>query len=428
MKPEVETIIVRAYVNYARTTNFDQAKFSAFIGDHPEVLGDVSRDRLKKAIHEYGEAFVEDVDPQLDLYQVRELVDATPEVNAFFESVPDAKMSSVAAHLRGFPFKQASAKKQLRTALLTLYGADELGDPAAIEQSLDNDLASITGDQPDLGADPMGADPMGADPMGANTTEDPEMGMGESLPPDIEDEAVHTIEKYLMQDVFNNKIIPKVTVLSAWKVQNGYVIRLAFASNDDKKKIYTHAVIHNDRLVLPAEITSDPDGKQVIGDFDKETILQQFAESEGTEMKTENYSDLMDQMVSSPTPVAASKLLDKIVRKFGQEVGNEAFRTYTMLKKPVESPEVKVASGNRLDVKTEMAELSSSDETSRFFGKDAEELDKITLNLKKRAVVISDEDIEEATKADHKARYTASPTEAPKPEPPKMYSEEDENV
>lgn len=419
MRPEAELIIARAYVNYANTCKFDQHKFAAFVGDFPEVLGDVSREQLKKAIHSYGEAFIDDINPVLDMAQVRELTDQKSATEEFFNTLPSTRKADVVQHFQKHQFKSASARKQVRAALLTVYGVEDTAAAPEDNAALTQDLADITGDTPADALGPLPGSPTDAmtdSALGAGADLGADAGLGggmgsETLPPDLEDKSLHTIEKYLMQDVFNNKIIPKVSIVNAWKLQNGYVIRLQFAAQDDSKKVYTHAVIYNDKIVLPAELTADEDGKQVLGEFNKETFLNEFAEQQsGKPASKENYSDLMTQMISSPVPVAA-KTLDLIVRKFGQEAGYEAFDSYTriMHKKDAKTP----TGAMRVEATLNQAELSDTIDEAHFFNEEDNRINAMAARIKSGIALPDSVDLDKKNAlAEIQAASTQGPTDA----------------
>lgn len=358
-----EAIVVRAYVNHTGTAKFSGEKFSGFLADFPMLLEDFSKEQLKKAIATYGEAFIEDIDPTIKVAELRELITPGKEMDIFFGSLPNLHLSTVVQQFKQFKFSDTTNKRQIGRALLTVYGAAPVNPEADINAALNKDVEALGPAGPDAPIDETTVPDMAGAPVdseeGAPTNIPPvdEMNgpIGEdsgALPPDVEETALHTIDKFLIHDVFNNRIIPKVSVTSAWKVQNGFVVTLEFASTDGEKKAYTQAVIHNGRIILPAELTSDAEGKTKVGDFNKDTLLSYFAEQAGSDIptKSDNYNNMMDQMMTSQTPVAASKVLDRIIQRFGAEVGKQAFDTYTRVKHKKSSEAVKLSAASKLEV------------------------------------------------------------------------------
>lgn len=360
-----EAIVVRAYVNHTGTSKFSGEKFSGFLADFPMLLEDFSKDQLKKAIATYGEAFVEDIDPTIKVAEIKGFISPGKEMDIFFGSLPNLRLSTVVSHFKQFKFADASNKRQIGRALLTIYGANPTDPMADMNAALNKDVDMLgpagPGGEPPVepAPTPDSVGDMDEDPMSAGTNLNPvdEMNgpIGENagaLPPDVEETALHTMDKFLIHDVFNNRIIPKVSVTNAWKVQNGFVVTLEFASTDGEKKAYTQAVIHNDRLILPAELTSDAEGKTKVGDFDKDTLLNYFAEQAGSDLptKSDNYNNMMDQMMTAPTPIAASKVMDRIIQRFGSTVGKQAFDTYTRVKHKKSPEAVKLSAASKLEV------------------------------------------------------------------------------
>ena len=347
-----EAIVVRAYVNFAGTPKVNEKKFSSFIAEFPKILEDFSISGLKSAISRYGSAFIDDIDPEVNPADIKQYMDPGKEVDAFFNMLSNLRLSSVVAQVKQFPFQNQQNKRQIKRALLTVYGQDPADFAGTMDAALDQDVAALGPSAPPTPpADPAGAPetemvPDALPPMDENTPGD----MMETLPPDVEEKALHTVDKFLIHDVFNNRIIPKVSITNAWKVQNGYVITMEFASTDGEKKAYTQAVIHNDTLILPAELTSDAEGRSKVGDFNKDTLLNYFAEQAGGDLatKSDNYTSMMDQMMSA-APVAAAKIMDRIIQRFGAEVGKQAFDTYTRVKYKRATP-AKLGSSMRLEV------------------------------------------------------------------------------
>jgi len=335
--------------------------FSKFVSDFPEILNDFSRAQLRQMIVNGALNFKDDVDPVININEVKEgLKEKNAEIEYFFKSAP-IRLKSFIDYFKSFPFKIASNKSLIRKALLTIYGQDAPEPEKAAESTLDKELTDITEDTP-------------SDIKSPETKEEKEE---ESLPPDLEDEAVNTLNGYLQKDVFNNKIIPVVKIVEAYKLQNGYIVTFELASLDKTKKVYTSAVIYNDKLVLPAEIRDENDA--VIGEFNKDVILDVFAETEG-KMPTEsdNYQDLLNEMIKTKSPETASKILDKIIQKFGAEVGRNAFDTFTRIKyKKYNTEPIGVA--NRLDVRlaTDLINFEFED-----YDVDKSELDKMLKKFK----------------------------------------------
>ena len=316
-------LIVRAYVNFTGKTSLDKDSYNAFVFTHPEVKSEISPAVMKKAVAAYGEAFRDDIDPKVNLTELQPYLRPSNEAALFFTTLPNTRVSSIKEHFKSFPFKNASVKKNIKVALLSVYGADSLGSMEELNKSLDQQTKDITGPLPNEGpatnpmdianeADstlpapaqpeaPIPDAPAGIDSMPQQEVEVPD----ESLPADIEEQAQTTLENYLIRDVFNSKLIPKVSITEAWKLQNGYVIKAEFASLDGSTKVYTTAVIHNNKIVLPAEL-EDAQGNK-IDEFNKDAILKVFA-VEGQQMPRASQSpdNLLSQMATPGTGKAAA--------------------------------------------------------------------------------------------------------------------------
>jgi len=316
-------VVVRAYVNYAGVPGFDKKKFANFLADNPMVREEFSPQVLEDSIRKFAGAFIDDVDPVVNREELKSYVESTRELDTFFSSIPGSRLSNYIQHLREFPFKESTSKHIVRKALLTVYGADNLADPANLEQGLDNKLTDIAGPDAAMPA------PVSTEESPADLAAEPQQTPAEALPPDVDEKALHTIENYLMKDVFSNKIIPIVKIIEAWKLQSGYVIKVEFASQDGTTKAYTTAVIHNDLLVLPAELEGEDGSK--LGEFNKETLLQTFAVEGSSPRDTDNYQDLMGQMLKAPAPVVG-QILRKIKIAHGADQARIAFDAYTRIK------------------------------------------------------------------------------------------------
>jgi len=348
-----EDIVVKAYVTHAGTTKFDNRKFAAFLGKFPEVLTEMPRADVKHAIQRRAGAFEDDVNPILSIGNIKSFIgNPTAEVSIFFKSAP-ARKQAFLEHLKNFPFSSPQSRSFIRKAILLAYGAEPVNPEADIGAGLDKGLEDLG---TELGAPPAPAPAPDAGVPGEPPVVPPEVPEDvpgtESLPPEIEEQAVATLNGYLQKDVFNNKIIPVVTIKEAWKLQNGYVVTFEMASLDKSVSAFTTAVVYNDKLVLPAEIRDSNDA--VIGEFNKDTILGVFAEQEGAmPRESDNYTDLMGQMMSSKTEEKAAKVLDLILHKFGHEVARGALDSYTRIKHSKRN-NPKIGAADRLVVSTKV--------------------------------------------------------------------------
>jgi hypothetical protein len=316
-------LIVRAYVNFAGKTSLDKDSYNAFVFTHPEVKAEISPAIMKKAVSAYGEAFRDDIDPKINTAELQPYLRPSNEAALFFNTLPNTRVSSVKEHFKNFPFKNAAVKKNIKVALLTVYGADNLSSMDELNKSLDQQTQDVTGPLPNEGpaTNPMDIAnetdstlptpaipetaipdaPAGIDSMPQQEVEVPD----ESLPADIEEQAQTTLENYLIRDVFNSKLIPKVSITEAWKLQNGYVIKAEFASLDGSTKVYTTAVIHNNKIVLPAEL-EDAEGNK-IDEFNKDAILKVFAvEGQQIPRASQSPDNLLSQMATPGANKAAS--------------------------------------------------------------------------------------------------------------------------
>lgn len=152
---------------------------------------------------------------------------------------------------------------------------------------------------------------------------------GDYLDPDLEKDILLTLQNYLQKYIFNSKLIPEIKILKAFAVKNGYVIDLEFSSFDGKVKAFAKAVVHNKKLVPPAEL-EDSNGNK-IGDFNKETFLSLFAVNKKNFNKMD-YQELSDEMMKSPSYIQASKVLNIIKEKYGPDIARQAFENYITLR------------------------------------------------------------------------------------------------
>lgn len=345
-----EKIIVRAYVSYARVAKFDDRKFAAFVSEFPEVLKETSKQNLKRAIVQSAELFKDEVDPVIDVAGIKSQIDKpTGEVEYFFNTAP-SRLASFLDHLKNFQFREGTSKPIIRKAVLMVYGADPMDPAGAAAGGLDAQLGDITGVPPETVPGTETAGPATPPIMDSNAAPALDATQQEgSLPADVEEQAVHTLNGFLQKDVFNNKIIPMVRVVEAAKLQNGYTVKFELASVDNTVKAYTDAVIYNDLLVLPAELRDE--GNKVIGEFNKDTILGVFAEAEGAMPRdSDGYQNLMTQMISAPTEAKASAILERIIQRYGEHVGRNALDSMVRVKLN-KTAQPKFAVADKLDVK-----------------------------------------------------------------------------
>jgi len=355
-----QDLIVKAYVHYAGIPRFDDKIFKQFVGEFPELIREFPKAQLRQMIVRGAEAFRDEIDPVIDINEIRKNVGReNTELEYFFNHAP-TRLKAFIDHFKTFPFKSASNKSIVKKSILTVYGEDVQNPESTMNKNLDKELSDIlNSDATNPSTTPE--TPNTSDILDTSETKNTsETTLGEdikpegestaeSLPPEIEDEAVATLNGYLQKDVFNNKLIPVVKIVEAWKLQNGYIVTFELSSLDKSKKVYASAVVYNDKLVLPAELRDEND--QVIGEFNKDTILNVFAETE-SEMPTDsdNYQDLMSEMIKTRSPAKASKILDKIIQRFGAEVGRNAFDTFTRVKYKKTSADP-IRPANLLDVK-----------------------------------------------------------------------------
>ena len=358
-----QDLIVKAYVHYAGMPRFDDKIFKQFVGEFPELLREFPRAQLRQMIVHGAAAFRDEIDPVIDINEIRKNVGReNTELEYFFNHAP-TRLKAFIDHFKTFPFKSASNKSIVKKSILTVYGEDVQNPESTMNKNLDKELSDILNSDttnqattPETPKTPNTSDIL--DTSETKNTSETTLGedikpegesTAESLPPEIEDEAVATLNGYLQKDVFNNKLIPVVKIVEAWKLQNGYIVTFELSSLDKSKKVYASAVVYNDKLVLPAELRDEND--QVVGEFNKDTILNVFAEAE-SEMPTDsdNYQDLMSEMIKTRSPAKASKILDKIIQKFGAEVGRNAFDTFTRVKYKKTSA-APIRSADLLDIK-----------------------------------------------------------------------------
>lgn len=373
MTLSAEDLVVRAYVKYAGVPRFNEKKFAGFLGKYPKISQMMSRAQLRSLITKGAAAHIDMLDPILNIEALNAWI-PTPnrETKAFLEMAP-RRLQAFVDHFKRFAFQDNKNKIQLKNAILTVYGADPSAEPAAtpnpagdpnamgdpadhlaedMNATSDNQLPPIAG-EPGALPDNQGLDAMGpatgepGAPSEITPGDDEQIG---TLPPELEEQATSALSKYLQKDVFQNKLIPVVKISEAWKLQDGYVVKFEMSSMDDSVKAYTVGTIYNDTLILPAEIRDSED--KVLGEFNHEVLQKTFAEVGGkSETKSENYQNLMDQMVSTPDAKAASKILDHIISRFGSYIGKQAFDSYVRITGKSYEDVEKLGAASRLDVK-----------------------------------------------------------------------------
>ena len=347
-----EQIITRAYILHTGELSFNQVKFSNFLTAYPTLMHEQSKDELARVIKANISKVSEDINPRVDSNELGDLLPpADTETKDFLIMVHNKPLVDVSSYLNKFRFKSAQNKKNIKNALFAVYGedAEALGTGVMGEKPIDMGPTLEEGKDenteipnPTDEIQPMQSEPEDMTP--------PAEDMTTTLDPAVEEDAIFTIEGYLQTDVFNSKLIPTVKIVKAEQLKNGYVIHLLFDSKDGQSKAYATAVIHNKKLVLPAELYGDEGMNEKLGDFNQETFNNVFTVAEQKKnLPTDNYGELMDQMATAPSTVEANVVLEKILRKFGQEVAANAWESYirrTAHQGPVAKPGV----AERLDV------------------------------------------------------------------------------
>lgn len=328
-----DKIITRAYILHTGEIGFSNTKFSNFLATYPGLAQRYSKDTLQRMIKANLVELSADLNPIVDANELVELM-GKPDVETkdFLITIHEKPLTDVVAFYNNFRFKSAKNKTNIKNALHAVYGAD---DTALGMDALGGEVPDMAPEQDSISkpADTEAIQPLedATDTLDDLPTED--AAPTESLDPAVEEDAIFTIEGYLQTDVFNSKLIPVVKVIKAEKLKNGYVLHLAFTSKDEQSSAYATAVVHNKKLVLPAELYSDEGMTNKLGDFNPETFTQAFTVAEQKKsIPTDNYSEMMDQMASSPSTVEANVVLEKILRKFGQEVAASSWESYIRLK------------------------------------------------------------------------------------------------
>lgn len=337
--------IVKAYVAHSGSFEFDNRKFSAFVNDFPDLLNNYPRIQLAHMIKAELPKVAEEMDPIVNTDDLKSLIITTDnESDIFLNTIKNKRLSQAVREFQNFPFYNKNNKIRIKNAILAVYGAD-------LANSGNDALGNIP--EPPLAETPAPApkapETNPTDRGKTKAEETSEESPQKALDPKLEEDAVFTIEKYLQKYIFNSKLIPIVKIVKAFEVKNGYVIEIEFSSPDGKTKAFAKAVIHNNKLVPPAELEDENENK--IGDFNSETFLKLFSVEKGRP-KTDNYNDLMDQMVSAPDYVQAGLILQKIAKKFGPEIANNALDSFIRIRTKRDK-KIILGSPSRLGVKIE---------------------------------------------------------------------------
>ena len=345
-----DKIITRAYILHTGELNFNQTKFSNFLSAYPGLMEKHSKAALQRMIRANIVEVSQDLNPNVDSNELADLIGLTDtETKDFLITINNKPLIDVANYFSTFRFKSAHNRKNIKRALFAVYG----------QEAADLGMGVLGGDAPDMApvSDTPADAPVPPEPKDEITDMEAAPGDSEqptpatSLDPAVEEDAIFTIEGYLQTDVFNSRLIPNVRVVKAEKLKNGYVLHIEFASKDNQSKAYATTVVHNKKLVLPAELYSDEGMSEKIGDFDQDTLNQVFTVAEQKKsIPTDNYGELMDQMVQSPSTVEANVILEKILKKFGQEVAAGAWESY-IRRKAHQGQKSKDTAASRLKVK-----------------------------------------------------------------------------
>jgi hypothetical protein len=292
-------------------------------------LDKYSRNDIKRIITAAIPEVRSELDPMMDNIKLAELLTpANEEIKLFLTDINGKSLLEAVQYFQYFPFHHATNKHRIKNAILAVYGEklDEIGnkslgpapkvEPKKEEPKSNSQEAKSETDQT-TEAPAESAEP-------AEQSQD-------SLDPKIEEDAILTLQNYLQKYIFGSRIIPTIKVVGAFEVKNGYILDLEFSSVDQKVKAFAKAVIHNKKLVPPAEL-EDENGNKV-GDFNKETFMSLFSLNNSKNPKeTENYTELLDKMVEAPDYTQAGQILDIIKARFGPEVANNAFDSYIRIK------------------------------------------------------------------------------------------------
>lgn len=315
----MEKFIAKEYVKYTKDFKIDEGKLSEFLGRYPKLLEKYSRNDIKRIITAAMPEVQAELDPVVNNIKLSELL--TPpneEIKLFLSDINGKSLLETVKYFQYFPFHYDANRQRVKNAILAVYG-----------EKLDQ-----------LGNNPLGPTPKVEPPkedknktVEQNKTIETknEEQQEKYLDPKLEEDVILTLQNYLQKYIFGSRIIPIIKIIGAFEVKNGYILDLEFSSLDQKVKAFAKAVIHNKKLVPPAEL-EDKNGNK-LGDFNKETFMSLFAINDGKNpKKTENYTELLDKMVEAPDYVQASQILDIIRARFGPEVANNAFDSYIRIK------------------------------------------------------------------------------------------------
>lgn len=340
-----EKTITKAYVIHSGSFTVDPRRLAAFLGDFPILMNTYSRMELEKMVRASMPEVAAKMDPKVSIADLESLiVTADEETKYFFRQIANKRLSEAISATVEFPFRNANNKTRIKNAILAIYGQElaetgnkELGSAPTMPEANPVPEAPVDGGTPTPDATPV----PGAEDKAPQ----------QALDPKIEEDAVLTLQGYLQKYIFNSKLIPNIKIMKAFKVKNGYVLDIEFSSIDEKTKAFTKAVIHNNKLVPPAELEDDKENK--IGDFTSETFLKLFSVDGGSKKETggesSNYTDLMDQMMESPSFVQAGDIVSRISKKFGEEIARNAFDSYIRVKTKRQK-NAALGAANKLDV------------------------------------------------------------------------------
>jgi len=323
-----EKDITKSYIYHSGGFEFDKVKFANFVGDFPELVQEIPRASLEKTIKANLESVGAEIDPEVDANVIEEvLVTSNADIENFLKGAHGKRLSVVLGEVRTFPFLRSASMHRIKTALRAVFaeemadfGNDALGPYDPVES-----VDEVSGPK-DVVDDLAPKEP--GDEL-QPTPDDPMVSEEAAIDPKIEEDAMMTIEGYLQREVFNSKLIPAVKLVEAkpLKGDNRYVINLEFSSQDGSATAYAEGVIYNGKLILPADLETQ-EGER-IGEFNAETFQKVFSvEEAGTPKNDNDYNSLMDDLNEAPSYTEASKVIDKIIEKFGSHVGRTTFESY----------------------------------------------------------------------------------------------------
>jgi hypothetical protein len=297
-----------------------------FIRSSPQLDG-IAASELAGVLETHLPAVLNEVNPVVNMDKVyANISPVSMELRNFKAGfVPGPRVDEALALVAEYPFGR-NAKRTLTAALKVTYAQDTL--------------------LPDLPNLPeTAAMPVENVPTATPTTDT-----------SLEKDVIQTINDYLVNSVFQSKIIPQINIIGTNKVSSGTVLDLEFTSVDNVTKAFASTVVFEfggkPKMALPAVLYND--AGEEIGLFNKETFESIFSAAQPIDnVSMQGQQQMLDELLETETPVQANAILQKAIKRFGSDTARHLFEVYAMAKHNYGNPSAKVPGFTKLQVKEE---------------------------------------------------------------------------